>query len=161
MTDQDLKNIVERFGVFFEQQGASPVAARIIGYLLFSNPPKKNFYEIVSFLGASKSSVSQAINILLDRDIISYSTLPGDRKRYFQVNVSNWVNIIKTRMRFFSQVLVFIEEAIEMHKKADQEDSFLEDLMEVESLYSAFADAFEKILLKWEKNKNKNYSLND
>ncbi|WPP51092.1 GbsR/MarR family transcriptional regulator [Catalinimonas niigatensis] len=150
MSETELKNKVERFGCFFEQHGAPPVSARILGYLLFSNPPRRTFYEIVEFVQASKSSVSHAINLLLEREIISYTTLPGDRKRYFQLNFSNWANIVKSRIKFYSQVQGFVLEAIDKHQQEGGEQEFLDGLLKVEKLYASFAEEFPKIIQKWE-----------
>lgn len=156
MSDTELKNKVERFGRFFEQNGAPPVGARVIGYLLFSNPPRRTFYEIVEFVQASKSSVSHAINLMLEKGIISYTTLPGDRKRYFQININNWANIVKARITFFSEVLGFLHEAIDKHREDSSEKDFLNGLIKVEKLYAAFAEEFPKIIQKWEDETNEN-----
>nr|WKN36258.1 hypothetical protein K4G66_28240 [Tunicatimonas sp. TK19036] len=144
-----LEQQVERVGVFFEKQGVPPVGARIIGYLLFSNPPQRSFYEIVEFTQASKSSVSNALNIMMEKGVVSYVTMPGDRKRYFQIDPHNWINLMKNRIPFMSHVRKFIQEAIEVHQGQNQK--IYEGLVKVEELYAALEKELPKIIANWEK----------
>ncbi|MEQ9442696.1 MAG: hypothetical protein RIG62_26885 [Cyclobacteriaceae bacterium] len=152
-TDQEiLEQQVERVGVFFEKQGMPPVGARIIGYLLFSNPPTRTFYEIVEFTKASKSSVSNSLNFMLEKKIVSYVTLSGDRKRYFQIDPENWINLIKNRIPFMTKVRGFLQEAIKVHEGHDQK--IHEGLIKIEELYAAMEQEFPKIIANWEKKYN-------
>lgn len=143
-----LEQQVERMGVFFEKRGVPPVGARIIGYLLFSDPPRRSFYEIVEFTKASKSSVSNSLNIMLEKGIVSYVTLSGDRKRYFQIAPYNWINLIKIRIQFMSEVRVFLQQAIEVHKSNDQK--IYEGLVKVEELYALIESELPRIIADWE-----------
>ena len=143
-----LKERVERFGVFFEKEGLPPVAARIIGFLLFSEPPRKTFYEIVEFVQASKSSVSTALNAMQERGFVSYITLPGDRKRYFQLDVDKWINLEKRRIQFISNFRSFIQEAAELHQ-AESKD-FARSLSTVDHFFEEYVEELPKIIAKWE-----------
>ena len=49
---------------------------------------KKTFDELVKFFKASKSSVSNSLNYLLQTKIIDYKTFTSDRKRYFFITDS-------------------------------------------------------------------------
>src|ERR1044071_9320383 len=77
---------VEKMGVMIEQMGHAPVPGRIVSYLMLSEPPYRGFYEIQEFLKASKSSISTALNQLMQAGVVNYITFSGDRKRYFQIN---------------------------------------------------------------------------
>ena len=146
--DIKLKERVERFGVFFEKEGIPPVAARIIGFLLFSEPPRKTFYEIVEFVQASKSSVSTALNAMQERGFVSYITLPGDRKRYFQLDVDKWINLEKRRIQFISNFRGFIQEAAELHQAQSKE--FARSLSTVDHFFEEYVEELPKIIAKWE-----------
>lgn len=148
MEQTALKDRVERFGVFFEKEGIPPVASRIIGYLLFSEPPRKTFYEITEFLQASKSSVSTALNGMQERGFVTYITLPGDRKRYFQLDVDKWVNLEKRRIQFISHFRGFIQEAAEVHKEDSKE--FSKSLSTVDKFFEEYVVELPKIIEKWE-----------
>jgi DNA-binding transcriptional regulator GbsR (MarR family) len=84
---QELQNatreIIEEAGKVFEKFGMTPMQGRILAYFTVSDPPEKTFDDLVSFFKASKSSVSNSLNYLLQSRIIDYKTYASDRKRYF------------------------------------------------------------------------------
>lgn len=80
------KILVEKFGMFMERNNNySPIAARIFGTLLIEKEGA-TFDHLVSFLGASKSTVSTNLKRLLQEKNIAYYTNPGDRKKYYKVS---------------------------------------------------------------------------
>jgi DNA-binding transcriptional regulator GbsR (MarR family) len=56
---------------------------RIVAFFTISDPPEKTFNELVNYFKASKSSVSNSLNYLLQNKIIDYKTFTSERKRYF------------------------------------------------------------------------------
>lgn len=78
-----IRETVEENGKVFEKFDLTPMQGRIIAYLSMSDTPEKTFEELVTFFGASKSSVSNSLNYLLQNNIIDYKTFASDRKRYF------------------------------------------------------------------------------
>ena len=72
----------------FEKFGLTPMQGRIISYFTISDPPEKTFDDLVKYFKASKSSVSNSLNFLLQNKIIDYKTFPSDRKRYFFITDS-------------------------------------------------------------------------
>jgi DNA-binding transcriptional regulator GbsR (MarR family) len=61
---------------------------RLVAYFTISDPPEKTFDELVRFFMASKSSISNSLNWLLQNGIIDYKTFASDRKRYFFITDS-------------------------------------------------------------------------
>ena len=55
---------VEKMGIMLEQTGYAPIPSRIMTFLLISEPPYRDFYEIQEFLKASKSTISTTLNQL-------------------------------------------------------------------------------------------------
>jgi DNA-binding transcriptional regulator GbsR (MarR family) len=84
---QELQNgareIIEEAGKVFEKFGMTPMQGRILAYFTVSDPPEKTFDDLVLYFKASKSSVSNSLNYLLQSKIIDYKTYASDRKRYF------------------------------------------------------------------------------
>lgn len=96
MSADEKKMLVERLGIRFEQYGLPPMAGRIFGCLVLADPPYMTFDEIRDYLDASKSTISTNLNFLMQGDcLIEYITLPGDRKRYFRVNSTKWLQKIQ------------------------------------------------------------------
>ena len=77
------RETIEETGKVFEKFGLTPMQGRIVAYFTVSDPPEKTFDELVKYFKASKSSVSNSLNFLLQNKIIDYKTFPSDRKRYF------------------------------------------------------------------------------
>jgi DNA-binding transcriptional regulator GbsR (MarR family) len=90
MTTQDKKNreLIEETGKVIEKFGLTPMQGRIVACFTLSDPPEKTFDELVRYFKASKSSVSNSLNYLLQNKFIDYKTFSTDRKRYFFITDS-------------------------------------------------------------------------
>src|SRR3954469_24661302 len=98
-SDNQLAEKVEKIGIMIEQMGHAPVPGRIISYLMLSEPPYRDFYEIQEFLKASKSTISNALNQLMQAKVVNYTTFSGDRKRYFQINAKGLADVMKEQYK--------------------------------------------------------------
>ncbi len=81
--EKKIRETIEETAKVFEKFGLTPMQGRIIAYFTVSDPPEKTFEELVAYFKASKSSVSNSLNFLLQNKLIDYKTIPSDRKRYF------------------------------------------------------------------------------
>jgi DNA-binding transcriptional regulator GbsR (MarR family) len=81
--EKKIRDTIEESGKVFEKFGLTPMQGRIVAYFTLSDPPEKTFDELVKFFAASKSSISNSLNYLLQNKIIDYKTFASDRKRYF------------------------------------------------------------------------------
>jgi DNA-binding transcriptional regulator GbsR (MarR family) len=86
--EKRIRETIEETGKVFEKFGLTPMQGRIVSYFTVSDPPEKTFDELVKHFKASKSSVSNSLNFLLQNKIIDYKTFPSDRKRYFFITDS-------------------------------------------------------------------------
>jgi len=82
-TDRKLRDIIEENGKIFERFDLTPMQGRIVAFFMVSDAPEKTFEELVLYFKASKSSISNSLNYLLQNKIIDYKTFASDRKRYF------------------------------------------------------------------------------
>jgi len=101
--EKRLRETIEETGKVFEKFGLTPMQGRIVAYFIISDPPEKTFDELVKFFKASKSSVSNSLNYLLQSKIIDYKTFSADRKRYFYITDSFF-------MIYFGKVLENVRE---------------------------------------------------
>jgi DNA-binding transcriptional regulator GbsR (MarR family) len=86
--ERDSRETIEEAGKVFEKFGLTPMQGRIVAYFTISDPPEKTFDELVKYFKASKSSVSNSLNYLLQNKLIDYKTFASDRKRYFFITDS-------------------------------------------------------------------------
>jgi DNA-binding transcriptional regulator GbsR (MarR family) len=118
MTDeeriQQQKILVERVGRKYDKQGFQPIAGRIIGLLTIMDQEQFTFDEIVEELQISKSSASNALKNLEIRNLIEYITIPGDRKRYFQIKKPDKFALIDDHSSMLKGTKEFLQATLEL-----------------------------------------------
>lgn len=84
--DLEKEELIEMMGIHLQNQHSiPPLSGRIWAVLIIEG--KENgltFDYLAERLQASKSSISTNLNLLLKTDKIYYSTILGDRKKYFR-----------------------------------------------------------------------------
>lgn len=143
------KKKVEEIGVAFDKTGMAPMIGRVLGFLLLAEPPHQTFYTIQEFLGASKSSISHALNTLMFKGIVEYITFSGDRKRHFKLNAENWLEQAKCKMADFSEVDRVILEALKL-RDPNKHKEFNEGLSKIFDFHLFMAKEMPKLFEKWE-----------
>lgn len=74
---------IEELSSILEKKNFSPVAARIILYLLIHPENEATFEELNNYYKVSKSAISNALKMLENSMLIESKTKEGARKRYF------------------------------------------------------------------------------
>jgi DNA-binding transcriptional regulator GbsR (MarR family) len=141
---------VEKIGIMIEQMGQPPIPGRIIAYLILSEPPYRDFYEIQEFLKASKSSVSTALNQLMHAGVVNYITFSGDRRRYFQINTRGLAEVMKDQYKKGRIINDMIKEALQ-HRRDSEFQKFNRELKEVIDFSTHVHVGIEKLITDWEK----------
>ncbi|WP_254423368.1 GbsR/MarR family transcriptional regulator [Algoriphagus sp. A40] len=139
MLTEKQKELIERIGVFHEHKGMQPLVGRIIGLLLVHKEAEATFEEVVEMLGVSKSAVSNALTFLQAKDRITYYTKPGDRKRYFRLQMKNWSEDLEKEMLEITKMKEFIDDVIKVREGSTCTE-FKTCLVE----FSSFLDFFKK-----------------
>jgi len=137
------KELVEQAGRFYDKKGLQPIAGRIIGLLTVMDKEHFTFDEIVEELQVSKSSVSNAIKILEVTDAIEYTTVPGDRKRYFQLKKKERFALIDEHRNMLTTSRDYLKQVLELKVSRQSENSvFIKSLIE---MLDFFLDRFEEL----------------
>lgn len=148
--NREKEEMVEQMGVFFEQSGLTPMHGRVFAYLLLSEPPHKDFFEIQDFLKASKSAISNALKFLMDRNLVKYITFSGDRKRYFQVDTEGWMKQTKMEIRQAATLKDLIGDVLE----ARTDSKFLnfnEALEKMVNFHEELIEVLDNFIADWSK----------
>lgn len=127
---KDIKQGVEDLGVAFERLGRTPIVSRVFSYLLLADPAHKSFDEIIEFLGASKSAVSNALTALQAEGLVTYVTFSGDRKRYFKVDTKAWMQSMINSSKNLTAFNNMLEEAID-YRSAYEDKKMSEEIKEL------------------------------
>jgi DNA-binding transcriptional regulator GbsR (MarR family) len=150
-TESKIKEQVEKIGIVCDKDGFPPLAGRLLGYLMLAEPPHKTFDEIVDFLQASKSAVSNTLKFLEAQKMVDYITFPGDRKRYFRMNVESWAQVVGQRLEFLKAMQVRVNEVLAI--RSGDFPEFNNGLYNIALLYQTFIDELPRIIQKWEEAK--------
>ncbi|WMJ74574.1 MarR family transcriptional regulator [Cytophagaceae bacterium ABcell3] len=146
--DSQRKEYIEKIGSFLETAGSAPVAGRIVGFILTSDPPQATFYDLQEFLGASKSTISASVNTLLKQRVLDFITLPGDRKRYFVIKPDSWLTTIKHHSFFIHDLRLLIEEGLAI--QGGKQEDFVKNMRDICELYKELEEELPKIIKRWE-----------
>ncbi|MEN9907679.1 MAG: hypothetical protein RLZZ540_820 [Bacteroidota bacterium] len=157
------EEIIELYGNHFEKlYNIPPLAARILGTLIIDGcKTGLTFESLVEKLGASKSSISTNLNLLLKMDKISYFTKAGDRKKYFKpANLSerlaNFHKLIDSEMVIVDRMIDYREATASCpEEKCNLENvkAYRTHLIEVGKVFTKTTNEFKQIEINNNNNK--------
>lgn len=81
---EERRQLVEEFGLLYEQMGVTRMAGRVSGYLLMCDPPVQSLTQIAEALGVSKAAVSGAAHVLLQFGVVELVGEPGQRGDFYR-----------------------------------------------------------------------------
>lgn len=149
------EELVELFGVHFENlMHLSPLGARIFAVIIVDScGGKVSFEDLVEGMGASKSSVSTNLNLLLKIGKISYYTMPGDRKKYykptpFSDRFDNYMNIINQEKKIIDKMVAYRQHTLDSPcEKRDLErlEVYKEHIGKMEEVIAGSIEKFRKL----------------
>ncbi|RTZ03373.1 hypothetical protein EKM02_00615 [Flavobacterium sp. RSP49] len=152
---KEREELIEMFGIHFELlYNLSPLGSRILGLLIIDGCKKGlTFEEIVEKLGASKSSISTNLNLLLKMDKINYYTLTGDRKKYFKSSpfserLTNYLKILNFEKQIIEKLQSYREKNIscpEEQCNLENTKAYKKHVIEVEELLIKTIHKFKEI----------------
>lgn len=154
-TNKEREELIEMFGIHFETlHHLPPLGSRILATLILDSCGRKfSFEDLVEQTGASKSSVSTNLNLLLKLGKINYFTLVGDRKKYyrpspFSERFDNYLKMIAFEKEIIDKLLLYRKQNITCNgeeyelKKAE---AYKEHMCKVEELFNNAAEKFKAI----------------
>lgn len=151
---KEKEELIEMFGIHFESTHNVPrLAARIMGVLIIEHKSGMTFENLVEYMGASKSSVSTSLNLLLKMGKITYYTLPGDRKKYFRSSpfserFESYMKMIDYEKEIIDKMLVYRKkEEVETGDKFDYQYilAYKEHVLEMEAMLEKTITKFKEI----------------
>jgi len=143
--ENEKQKLIEMFGIHFEtHHNLPPLASRIFGTLILNCRVKGlTFEELVEVTGASKSSVSTNINLLLKMEKINYYTVAGDRRKHFRP--SNLSDRIKNHLKILNSEVQICDKVREFDKQFKLSADY-EKGQQILAVYLEYAKNFEKLL---------------
>ncbi|MBK0368411.1 GbsR/MarR family transcriptional regulator [Flavobacterium agrisoli] len=144
---KEKQELIEMFGIHFESiYHVTPLAARIMGLLILDGCKEGLTFEtIVERMGASKSSISTNLHLLLNSERIEYYTISGDRRKYFKASpfsnrLANYIKVIEHEKNLIDKLTLYREKTM----SCTQETNNLAHA----KAYKAYVQKVENILLE-------------
>ncbi|WP_294820685.1 hypothetical protein [uncultured Flavobacterium sp.] len=154
---KEREELIELFGIHFEQyHHMPPLGSRIFATLILDCCNiGLTFEDLVERMGASKSSVSTNLNLLLKLGKITYYTLPGDRKKYFKPSpfserFSNYMKMIEFEKMIVDRMLAYREKTASCKAELgdlERTKAYKEHVLQMEELLTATISKFKEIEL--------------
>ena len=146
------KELVEKIGIVYENAGHTPIAGRIAGILFLSEPPYRSFDELVKELSASKSAISNGLNLLQAMGLVEYETFPGDRKRYFKLNLLALERIFSKEFENITNFSILLKKVRET--RSSNYPAFNNGIDNFIKLVEIFEAEYPLIIEKWKNQTN-------
>ncbi len=144
------KELVEAMGIMYDKEGFQPIAGRILGLIMIMDKEQFTFDEIVEELQISKSSASNALRMLEIRDVIEYTTRPGDRKRYFQLKKLDKFKLINDHEIKLKKTCDFLQEVLDLKADKNSENALL--IKNMVDMLQYFLGKFEELKKEYKAN---------
>jgi DNA-binding transcriptional regulator GbsR (MarR family) len=161
---KEREELIEMFGIHFEaQHHLSPLGGRILATLILDGCKAGiTFEDLVESMGASKSSISTNLNLLLKIGKITYYTLPGDRKKYFKPSpfserLDNYLKMIAFEKEIIDRMISYRERtksSPEEQLNFENVRAYKEHVLEIEQLLMKTISTFKEIEKKKTNNIN-------
>lgn len=92
---------VDKFMEFGVGIGLPRSVARVLGYLIICEPRQQSAVAVQEALQLSTGSVSIAMSMLIDMQLVERVRLPGERKHYYQLRPDGFVASVQRRLETF------------------------------------------------------------
>jgi hypothetical protein len=146
MTNEQ-RELIEEFGLLYEEMGGTRMAGRVSGWLLLCDPPVQSLTEIAEGLGVSKAAVSGAARLLVQGRLIERISEPGQRGDFFRALPADPDGIIP--LDHVRRLHGLIERGLASIADRDQSQSnyaLMRDVLE----FTAFIEAaLPELLARW------------
>ena len=91
------RHFAEELALLLEEQGGQRMVGRVLGRLLFCDPPHQTAAQISDYLMVSRGSISTATRSMLTAGLIERHSFPGDRATYFRIKEGAWTRSIEAQ----------------------------------------------------------------
>ena len=144
--DSATARLVERFGLFFEQEGLPRIAGRITGYLLLSDEPR-SLDDLATALAVSKASVSTDARRLEAKGFLQRSARPGDRRDFYSIAPDGFRTTLQARIDFIHRFGGLLHDA---ERLPTATRTTRDRVTEWNAFHQAMAECLAELLERWE-----------
>ena len=135
----DVMEFVEQMGGYFETNGLTRLAGRLLGWLLVCQPERQSAEDLAAALDASSGGISTNARTLIQFGYIERLALAGDRRTYYRLRPNAFAAGERQRIRSMADLTVMAESGLRAMHGAPPEST--RRLVEMRALLSYMQDA--------------------
>lgn len=110
--DSEIMEFVEQMGGYFELNGLTRLAGRLLGWLLVCQPERQSSEDLAAALDASSGGISTNARTLIQFGYIERLALAGDRRTYYRLRPNAFAAGERQRIRTMADLTVMAEAGI-------------------------------------------------
>lgn len=143
--NQQRSAIIDRLSGVLEAVGFPHNIARVYSALTLAEGEGLSTTEIMSSLGISKASVSNAMQFLVGVDLVERYRVRGSREAHYRIVKGRWGDILARKFTATGQVRRMTDEALALMNSA----AARERLEEMRDVYAFFEREFEDVMQRY------------
>lgn len=89
---------VEQVAMYLARDGVSPIAGRVLGWLMVCDPPEQSAGQISDAIGASRASLTSNLRVLSSMGFLVSRTRPGERTVYYRMAEGAWAVVVRKQI---------------------------------------------------------------
>lgn len=141
------RTFVEALALHFEGRGLSPIAGRIVGYLLVCRPSEQSSRQLADALGASKGSISAQTQFLAQAGFVTRTRRRGTRQTFYRITEHVWLDLLRREAEAAAHVRRLADAALEAQREAGVHPNA--DLVEFRDANAFIEAGIPKLLSDW------------
>lgn len=112
--DHKTAQFVEEFGLMLGEAGFPRSVGRVLGLLLVCKPETQSAESLQASLRLSTGSVSTALSLLQNMDLVQRVGAPGERRFYYRLDPDCWKNIVEKRSKQMRQGVALADKGLRL-----------------------------------------------
>ena len=132
----------------FETVGLTPMAGRIMGWLLICEPPQQSMDDLAEALQASKGSISTSLQLLRRFGWVDQVGAPGERRNFYRLRSDVWTQILEFEMGITTRFRQLAEQGLTLIE-ADGSASQQQRLQSMHELFRFYERELSNVIERW------------
>ncbi|MER7281201.1 hypothetical protein ABT369_42880 [Dactylosporangium sp. NPDC000244] len=105
---------VDQIAMYLARDGVSPIAGRMLGWLMICDPPEQSAAQISEAIGASRASLTMNLRLLTGMGFLSWRTRPGDRTMYYRMADDAWQTVVRRQVAGIATFLDITRQGLDL-----------------------------------------------
>ncbi|GAA4920087.1 MarR family protein [Stackebrandtia albiflava] len=136
----------EEVGQFLENEGMPRIQARVLAWLLVSQPAHQSAEELATGLRSSRGSISMAVQSLQRAGAVERFTVAGSRRTHYRMRPGFWLNEAAQKARLARQWTELADRGMNLLSGPGDDTRRLRETRDV---YAFLAEQYERIHELW------------